>query len=144
MGSCIRIGNNCSFLYLFIAAFIPAAFAQGSFTGQCQTTSTPVQARSEGITERIGDIVLFCSNGTRGAAFAGNLTVLLPVSITNRIDDSNQTRDAGVSLDLGSGFVPGAAAGQVSGNSISFHGIATTVPASGSFGLRISGIRANI
>ena len=45
-------------------------------------------------------------------------------------------------VDLGSGFVPTAIAGQVSSNSISFNGISYTTPASGNVGLRISNVRA--
>src|ERR1039457_5466696 len=122
---------------------ICAAFAQPpSSTARCQVTTSPVQVRAEGLTERLGDIVLQCSGSVPGTVFSGNFTLLLPVSVTNRVDANNQTRDAVVSVDLGSGFVPTAIAGQVSGNSISFNGISYTAPASGNVNLRISNVRA--
>jgi uncharacterized protein (TIGR03437 family) len=122
---------------------ICAAFAQlPSSTARCQVSSSPVQVRAEGLTERLGDIVLQCTGSVPGAVFTGNFTLSLPVSVTNRVDANNQTRDAVVSVDLGSGFVPTAIAGQVSGNSISFNGISYTAPASGNVNLRISNVRA--
>src|ERR1017187_306823 len=122
---------------------ICAAFAQlPSSTARCQVSTSPVQGRAEGLTERLGDIVLQCSGSVPGAVFTGNFTIYLPVSVTNRVDANNQTRDAVVSVDLGSGFVPTAIAGQVSGNSISFNGISYTAPASGNVNLRISNVRA--
>ena len=119
------------------------AFAQQpSSTARCQVSTTPVQVRAEGLTERLGDIVLQCSGSNPGTLFSGNFSLFFPVSVTNRIDANNLTRDAVVSVDLGSGFVPTAIAGRVSGNSISFNGISYTTPASGNVNLRISNVRA--
>src|SRR5262245_40729200 len=144
MGPRIRNGKCIIKHVAAFALFVCVGFAQtGAFNGRCQATSSPNQVRSEGITEPVGDIVLFCSGGSPGSVVSGNLTIFLPVRITNRVDSANLTRDAAISFDLGSGFVPGAIAGQIAGNSISFNGISVTVPAAGNFGLRISGIRAN-
>src|ERR1035437_7391276 len=115
---------------------------QPSSTARCQVSTSPPLVRAEGLTERLGDIVLQCSGAVPGTLFTGNVTVIFPVSVTNRVDANNLTRDAVVSVDLGSGFVPTAIAGQVSGNSISFNGISYTAPASGNVNLRISGVRA--
>src|ERR1022692_4078768 len=94
-----------------------AAFAQlPSSTARCQVSASPVQVRAEGLTERLGDVVLQCSGANPGTVFSGNFTLYFPVSVTNRVDANNQTRDAVISVDLGSGFVPTAIAGQVSGN----------------------------
>jgi len=102
--------------------------------------------RAEGLTERLGDILLQCSSSnlssTSGTVFNANLTVFLPVNITNRVDASNMTHDAVVLVDLGSGPIPTPVAGQVSGSSIAFSGISYTVPASGMFNIRISNLRA--
>ena len=98
--------------------------------------------RAEGLTERLGDIVLQCSGSNPGTVFSGNFTLFLPVSVTNRVDTNNLTRDAVLSVDLGSGFVPTAIAGQVSSNSIRFNGISYTTPASGNVSLKISNVRA--
>jgi uncharacterized protein (TIGR03437 family) len=90
----------------------------------------------------MGDIVLQCSGAAAGTVFSGNFILSLPVTVTNRVDASNQTRDAVLSVDLGSGEVPTGIAGQVSLNSISFNGLSYTVPPSGNINLRISGVRA--
>jgi uncharacterized protein (TIGR03437 family) len=75
---------------------------------------------------------------------SGNLNVFLPVSVTNRLNASNQAVDASLAADVGGGFVPLPVAGQVSGPNITFNGVNFTVPASGSFSLRISNLRAAI
>ena len=98
--------------------------------------------RAEGLTERLGDIVLQCSGSNPGTVFSGNFALFLPVGVTNRVDSNNQTRDAVLSVDLGSGFVPTAIAGQVSSNSITFNGVSYTTPASGNVNLKISNVRA--
>ena len=107
-------------------------------------TSVPAQVWAEGITERIGDIILQCSGSNPGAVLSGNFSVFLPVNVTNRVDSSNRTRDAVFSVDYGSGFVPTGVAGQIANSSVTFNGISVTVPPSGNFSIRISNIRANV
>src|SRR5215471_21562535 len=80
-----------------------ATFAQSAFNGRCAVTSTPLQIRAEGLTERLGDILLQCTGGTPGSVLGGNLTLFFPVSVTNRVDMNNQTRDAVLSADSGGG-----------------------------------------
>jgi uncharacterized protein (TIGR03437 family) len=129
----------------FTLTFVCASLAQTTpFSGRCQAASTPLLVHSEGLAERIGDIGLQCSGATSGSTFSANLTLFLPVNITNRIDATNLTRDAVISVDLGGGFTPTAVPGQVSGNSITFSGVTFTAPASGNVNLRVSGIRAAI
>jgi len=109
----------------------------------CVVNGVPFQVRAEGLTERMGDILLECSGANPGAALSGNLTIFLPgVNITNRVDSNNQTQDAVLCVNYGSGFVPTGIAGWVTGGSIAFNGISFTVPPSGSLGIRISNIRA--
>jgi uncharacterized protein (TIGR03437 family) len=120
-----------------------AASAQTTFNGRCQVVSAPLQVRTEGLTERFGDMTFICTGGTPGSVLSGNLTMYFPVNVTNRIDTNNQTRDAVVSVDTGSGFAPSAIAGQVSGNSISFNGLNFPAPA-GSINLKVSGIRGSV
>ena len=84
-----------------------------------------------------------CSGSTPGAVFSGNLTVFLPVPITNRVDSNNQTLDAVLFVNYGSVDVP-SATGLVTGGSIAFNGISFTVPSSGSLHFRISNIRAAV
>ena len=137
-------GGKGTLLYLcLLQVSISAAFAQlPSSSARCQVSTSPIPVRAEGLTERLGDIILQCSGSNPGTVFSGNFALFLPVGVTNRVDANNQTRDAVLSVDLGSGFVPTAIAGQVSGNSITFNGISYTTPASGNVGLKISNVRA--
>ena len=107
-------------------------------------TAVPTQARAEGLTEQMGDILLQCSGSNPGAVFSGNLTITLPVSITNRVDSRNLTTDAVLSVDYGSGYVPTGVAGLIANQAIAFNGVNLTVPSSGNFSLKISNIRGNV
>jgi uncharacterized protein (TIGR03437 family) len=106
-------------------------------------SGVPLQVRAEGLTERMGDILLQCSGSNPGAVLSGNLTIYLPVGITNRVDGNNQTVDTVLFVDYGSGFVP-SGTGQVAGGSIAFNGIRFTVPPSGNLSIKISNIRAAV
>jgi len=143
MGTLIAFGRRTTLYICLFQLSICAALAQtSSSTARCQVTASPLPVRAEGLTERLGDILLQCSGAVPGAVFSGNFTLFFPVSVTNRVDGNNLTRDATVFVDLGSGEVPTGIAGQVSGNSISFNGIAYAAPPSGKINLRISGVRA--
>jgi hypothetical protein len=77
---------------------------------------------------------------------SGNLSIFLPVNITNRVDSnsSNLTHDAILSVDFGSGFVPTGIAGQTSNQIVAFNGLSITVPSSGNLEIKISNIRAAV
>jgi uncharacterized protein (TIGR03437 family) len=92
----------------------------------------------------MGDILLQCSGSNPGAVLTGNLSVFLPVSVTNRVTSNNQTTDAVISADLGNGPLPLPVSGQINGNGITFAGLNLPVPPSGSFSIRISNIRADV
>ena len=143
MGPLFTFGKRTALCVCLLQLCIYAAFAQTpSSLARCQVTTSPLPVRAEGLTERMGDIVLRCSGAVPGSVFSGNLILSLPVTVTNRVDANSQTHDAVITVDLGSGEVPTGIAGQVSGNSISFNGISYTAPASGNINLRISGVRA--
>src|SRR5215470_16873755 len=105
MGPFNRSGKRlASFLPLLILT-ISATYAQTlPVSGQCAVTSVPNQVSTEGLTERMGDIILQCSGSNAGAVLTGNLTVFLPASVTNRVNTANQATDASLSADLGGGF----------------------------------------
>lgn len=145
MGPLITRGKRPWRLLFLVTLATCATYAQTpSAFGTCAVTSVPTQVRSEGLAERLGDINLQCSGSTPGAVLTGNLSVALPVAITNRVNDNSQTTDAVLSADFGSGPVALPIAGQVSGNIVAFQGLNLTVPASGSFALRISNLRAAV
>jgi hypothetical protein len=79
-------------------------------------SAVPLQVRAEGLTERMGDIVLDRPGSQPGAVLSGNITIFLPVGITNRVDSNNQTVDTVLFVNYGSGFVP-SGTGQVTGGS---------------------------
>ena len=137
-------GKRPWLLLAFItSATISATNAQTlPVSGRCAVTTVPTTAHAEGLTERMGDLLLQCSGSTPGAVSSGNLTLFLPVSVTNRVDANNLAQDAVLSVDYGTGFVPTITRGVVSGNSISFNGIGITVPTNGNFNLKISNVRA--
>ena len=143
-GKAARGSRHVLPLTLFFLTVCATSAQTLPFAGHCAVTSVPVNVRSEGVTERLGDIVLQCSGSNPGAVFSGNLTITLPVNVTNRVDNNNLTRDAVVSVDYGNGMMPTGVAGQVSNQTIAFNGLSLTAPASGNFNLNISGIRANI
>jgi uncharacterized protein (TIGR03437 family) len=120
-----------------------AASAQTQFTGRCQVVAVTPQVRSEGLTEQFGDISLVCTNGTPGSILGGNLTFFFPVSVTNRVDQNNQTRDAVLLVDTGTGFAPSTIPGQIANNSIGFFGLSFPAP-NGNITLKVSGIRGAV
>ena len=141
----IRSGKRLSRLLALLTLTIYATFAQTPpVSGSCAVTAVPSQVRSEGLTERMGDIILQCSGSNPGAVLSGNLTVYLPAAITNRLDanSTNLTHEAMVSVDYGMGFVPTGVAGIITNQIIAFNGLSITIPPSGSVSIKISGIRA--
>lgn len=119
-----------------------AAYGQAPFSGNCVLGSDFPSLRSEGLTESIGNITLNCSGASPNVTFTGTYTLTTPLPITNQIDANGFTSQAVLSVDYlgGGGFQPVAIPGLVSGQSISFSGVAIT-PTSGSYNIRISNVR---
>lgn len=127
----------------FLSSIFNLADAQGSLT--CTSLSTPAPVRGEGITERVGDIVLLCSGGTPAAHITGNFSVILNVPITNRLaPNSSNVTGVVFTVDNGSGPQPIATPGTLGApNILTFSGVSFTLSASGSATLRLANIRAN-
>ncbi len=127
------------FLRLFsgLASFL---FAHSLLPAQsCAPTATNLLVHSEGLAERVGDVLLTCS-GTPGATFTGNLNLFLNTNVTNRL--SGNTPDVSLTFDSGTGAVLST---QLSGaNNVTFNGLSFTIPASGAARIHISNIRANV
>jgi len=136
------VSRPCCLLTAFIS--IGCCLSAQTVSGQCAVTAVPNQVRAEGLTERMGDIILQCSGSNPGAVLTGNLSVILPISITNRVDAASLTHDAILSVDYGMGAVPTGIPGQILNQTIAFNGLSITVPSSGGFTIRISNIRAAI
>ncbi len=123
---------------------LSAALLHGQFQGpiNCTANAVPAQVRIEGITERVGDIVLNCSGGPPGAQVQLNLTLFLSTNITNKISQSG-TQDVNLTIDTGGGPVyAGMDPVSVSANSVAYNGLKFTLSASGSASLRFTNLRA--
>jgi uncharacterized protein (TIGR03437 family) len=125
-----------------ISLFISTTYAQSpASVGNCVVSSTPAQVRAEGLTERLGAVILQCSGYTPATLISGNLSLFLPVAVTNRVDANNNALDAVLLLNTGGGFTPTSIPGKIAGNDITFQGLSVTVPASGQFSLEVSSVR---
>jgi len=142
MGPLTRSGRNLSRLCSLLTLTFCATYAQTlPVSGQCALTSSPTSVRAEGLTERVGNLVLTCSGSNPGAVVSGTLLISLPVAITNRLGSNNQTTEVVVSANLGSGYVPLPVTGQITNQTILLNGVSFAVPASGNFSLQISNLR---
>src|SRR5579872_2982330 len=141
MGRLTRIGERCTGLVIPLFFSLSVAYPQtGLF---CNPTSVATLVRSEGIAERIGDIVLDCSGGVPGATLTSNLTVYLNVNVTNKLAGGSFT-DVLLTIDTGSGPVPASSGAQpFAPDAVVFNGVSFTVPASGKVTLRVTNLRAD-
>jgi uncharacterized protein (TIGR03437 family) len=107
-------------------------------------SATPVAVRSEGLAEKLGDIVLGCSGGTPGLTITGNLTVQLSVPITNRLSPGT-AGDIVVTVDTGSGQVSANVQQQQlqTPQVVSLNGFSFTLPPSGNVTIRIDNLRGS-
>lgn len=135
-------GKRLAWLLALLSCPFFVTYAQSpSTTGNCAVSATPSQVRGEGLTERLGAILFQCSGFIPSSTVSSNITVFLPVSVTNRVDNNNNAVDAVLAVDTGGGLTPTAIAGSISGNNITFRGLSVVVPAGGQFNLQISNLR---
>jgi len=130
-------------LPLFLISSFSLLTAQTNVT--CQANASPPLVRSEGITERTGDIVLTCNGGSPGANITGNFSLFLNVNLTNRIasNGSNQITDMVLTVDNGSGPQPVNVPAVLTGpGALVFNGLSFTLSSTGSATLRLSDVRA--
>lgn len=140
----MRNGKPVFLLPLIFTAIFPFTATAQNTALYCNASAVPALVRTEGLAERLGDILLQCSGGTPGAASTTNLTIFLAANVTNRISAAN-VPDIGVTVDTGSGPVPANASIQLAGaNAISIDALTFTVPASKAVNIRISNIRASV
>lgn len=124
---------------LLLAAILPA-LCQSSSSLNCTASSSTALVRAEGVTERIGEILFDCT-GSPNAVINVNLTLFLPVEITNRIGAGNSA-DAQLTVDTGAGPASSNAKVQLlTANTLLFSGFSFTVPASGRVFIRINNVR---
>lgn len=133
-----KIVTTVSFLAVFS---VSPSYSSSALV--CSASAVPLLIHSEGLSERMGDIVLNCSGGTPGAPITGNLTIVLGVNITNKLG-MNNTVDAQLSVDSGSGPSPFNGLAQLfTPTTVTFNGISFVLPASGAAALRVSNLRGD-
>jgi len=134
-----RLWRNFSFIFIACSVF---GLLQAQPVLTCQSTAVPPIVAGEGITERIGDIVMSCTGGTPGAQVTGNFSVFLNVNITNHVS-GNTVTDVLFTVDNGSGPQPVNTPGMlVATNQLVYNGLSYTLSSMGSALLRIANIRA--
>ena len=127
-----------------ISALFALAFTAHAQQLSCTTSAVPALIRSEGITERVGDIILSCSGVPAGTPISASLTLFSTTTvITNRISSSGNT-DVQVVLETqGAPQILNTTATLGSSSSVNISGINFNVPASGVAALRITNLRVN-
>ncbi|HYL36854.1 MAG TPA: IPT/TIG domain-containing protein [Bryobacteraceae bacterium] len=133
-------------LWYLVLSLLFAAFATAQVSPvnlNCNVLTFHPVIRAEGITERTGDIVISCSGGSAGARVTGNMTLFLPVNITNRVAaNSNVVTDLVFTADNGSGPQPVNVSGMLAGPAtLVFNGLSFTLSSAGSAVLRLANLR---
>ena len=137
-----RIGKLVTSVALLAFCLSGLSYSQTALI--CIPSAVPAIVHSEGLAERVGDLVLSCSGGTPGVTIRGNFTVFLTVNVTNKLA-ANNTVDAQLSVDTGAGPSPsGIAAQLVTPSAVAFNGLSFTLPASGGVTLRVANLRGNL
>lgn len=130
-------------LLLLLTSSFSAAYAQASSLACALSAASPL-LHAEGVSEKLGDILLQCSGGTAGTVVSGNLTVFLPVGITNRVTPDGVAPEVALSYETAAGAAAAAVSGRVNNQSITFNGLSFTIPAAGAVSLRIANLRGNV
>ena len=129
------------FAVLLVGGTLRIADAQSALT--CIPSGGPPLVKAEGITERVGDLLLNCTGGAPNAQVTLNLSIFLTVNITNRINGNNAATDVVFTIDNGAGPQPANVQGVLTApNTIVFNGVSFTLSGSGAVALRIINIRA--
>ncbi len=127
----------------YLLLFLGSIGLVAAQSNTCATSAQTTIVRAEGLTERVGDIVLNCV-GQPGSTINLNLSVQLNTAITNRIGSGNIV--TGVLLTADSGTGPQAIPVQpqlLSQSNIVWNGVAFTYSALGALTIRIADLRAN-
>jgi uncharacterized protein (TIGR03437 family) len=133
-------------LYRFLGIILFLTFSRSIYAQKpttCAVFAAPYIVHSEGLAERMGDIILQCT-GTPGVSVTGSLNVSLAVSITNQINAGGFATDASLSIVTGASNVPSGISGLVANQTISFSGFQFTFPPDGAVSLILDNLRANV
>lgn len=135
------MGKLSSILKLSPLLAAAALFTASAAPLTCIGSAVIPIVHAEGVTERIGDIVLQCSGGTPGQQVGGNFTVFLNAPVTNRVSADNFA-DAVLTIDTGNGAVSSGVSPFISGPSqLTFNNVNFTISPAGTATLRFANIR---
>jgi uncharacterized protein (TIGR03437 family) len=133
----------------FVTARMPVfllLLGAGSIAAQsivCATSALPPLVRAEGLTERIGDILLTCT-GTPGNTVNANITIGLNTGVTNRISSASTLTGIVFTIDSGAGPQPVLTQPLLfAQTALSYYGVNIPFSPQGAVSLRFVGIRAN-
>src|SRR5690348_1169084 len=131
-----------SFLPIIAILTMGSAYAQ-SPNVFCVTSAKPLIIRSEGLAERVGEIIYDCT-GQPGTQVTANLTISLNVNITNRLSAGNTLTGVVFTIDTGAGAqaqpIPPLL---MSSGALVYNGVSFMLSSKGTAELIISDIRAN-
>ncbi|MBM3814435.1 MAG: hypothetical protein FJW20_22655 [Acidimicrobiia bacterium] len=120
-----------------LTACRPAAAVNANLT--CDVTADPALIRAEGLSERLGEIILVCS-AISGDTVSGNLALFVSAPVTNRL--TGETVDVVMTAETATGVTPiGGSPLLIGNNSLFFSGFTFQLPANGRTTIRISNIR---
>src|SRR5258708_21361280 len=138
----VHPSRSSIFGFIFFGVLISGAYAQTPNT-VCVTSATPLVVRSEGLSERAGQILYDCT-GTPNTQIQVNLAIALNVNITNRLSSGNTLTGIIFTIDTGSGpqavTIPPLL--QAPGTLV-YNGVNFTLSPTGKARLNINNIRGN-
>ena len=107
----------------------------------CDATAEPLQIRSEGLSERLGEIVLTCTGPSTGTVSAA-ITLSLSHSISNKLSTDSTVLEASVVAQTATGTRTLVTSGLLVSRTVVVFGTFTfAMPASGRTSFVISGLR---
>ena len=129
----------CALAVTLLTAVMPAN-AQVVPQITCDATAEPLQIRSEGLSERLGEIVLTCTGPSTGTV-STTLTLALSHSIANKLSGES-VLDAQVRVETATGFQTPITTGLLISRTVVFLGpFSFAMPASGRTSFVITGLR---
>ena len=111
----------------------------------CQAGATPLQVRTEGKAEQLGNILLDCRGTPNTTGLRTNLVVILDRAITNTLSGTDILRGVTLTIDQGAGAITSSVPAVKSGtSSLSFNGVDFSIPSTGRVVFTISQVRADV
>jgi len=128
---------------MWAAAILVSAMMPARGMVQCALTAVPLQINSEGLAEPLGDILVNCSGGPSNGVLSGTIQVSSLQRVANFVDAANGN-SGGVTLsqEVTGGYIPLPVSIRLLNNSVLIEGVNVQMSPQGTFGLKISGIRA--